>query len=42
MPNLLDRIPGRKPRSEVLKPEEHRETEEMLKNLSEPIKQPDA
>jgi hypothetical protein len=42
MPSLLDRILGREPRSEVLKPEEQRETEGMLKDLSEPIKLPDA
>jgi len=42
MPSLLDRILGREPKPEVLKPEEQRETEEMLKDLSEPIKQPDA
>ena len=43
MPSVLDRILGRKPKPEVLKPEEpNKVEEEMLKDLSEPIKQPDA
>jgi hypothetical protein len=43
MPSVLDRILGRKLKPEVLKPEEpNKVEEEMLKDLSEPIKQPDA
>lgn len=42
MPSVLDRILGRKLKPEVLKSEEPKKAEEaMLKDLSEPIKQPD-
>ena len=43
MSSVLDRIIGRKPKAEVLKPEEPKKAEEAkLRGLSEPIKQPDA
>ena len=43
MPSVLDRILGRKPKPEVLRPEEPNKADEaIVKDLSEPIKQPDA
>ena len=42
MPSVLDRILGRKPQPEAVKHEEPKKAEEaVLKDLSEPIKEPD-
>jgi len=42
MPSVLDRILGRKPKPEEQKVPLVKVEEAMLKDLSEPIKQPDA